>query len=89
MPVATGLREDRREVLLTTMLDAEPDSRHQEPTPTIAPLLLGLATAVTFDAGIFTPWGFVVGVVLAFPALLYWAWPTRDPESREIVEVTP
>ena len=89
MPVATGLREDRREVLLTTMLDAEPDSRHQEPTPTIAPLLLGLATAVTFDAGIFTPWGFVVGVVLAFPALLYWAWPTKDPESREIVEVTP
>jgi cytochrome c oxidase subunit 1 len=90
LPVATGLRDDRREVLLTTTLDAEPDSRHQDPEPTIIPLLAGLATAVTFDVGIFTPWGFVLGLAIAFPALVAWGWPKKggpDAEDRETVEV--
>jgi cytochrome c oxidase subunit 1 len=89
IPVATGLREDRREVLLTTVLDAEPDSRHHEPSPTVVPLLMGLATAITFDAGIFTPWGFVVGVAVAAPVLIAWGWPRKrtDNEDKEMVEV--
>ena len=35
---STGLRTDVREVLVTTMLDAEPDSRHRHPVPSIWPL---------------------------------------------------
>ena len=88
LPVATGLRTDCREVLLTTMIDAEPDARHELPRPGIAPLLLALATGVTFIVGIFTPWGFTIGPVLAFGALLVWAWPRpRKCDDEEMVEV--
>ena len=88
LPVATGLREDRREVLLTTMLDAEPDSRHEDPDPTIGPLLAALATGVTFTVGIFTVWGFFIGGLLLYPALLVWMWPRgKKPREHEVIEV--
>ena len=64
-----GLRTDVREVLVTTLLDAEPDSRHRHPPPTIWPLLAAVATAVTFITLIFTPWGAVIGLPLLFCAL--------------------
>ena len=88
--MATGLRSDRREVLLTTMLDAEPDARHKHPEPTVAPVLLAVATGVTFIVGMFTPWGFTIGAVLGFFALLVWAFPgdkeKEEEEREEIVE---
>ena len=55
-----------REVLVTTVLDAEPDSRHRHPPPTIWPLLAAIATAITFITLIFTPWGVVIGLPLLF-----------------------
>ena len=87
LPVVTGMHEDRREVLLTTMLDAEPDLLNEQPSSTIAPFLLALATGVTFIAGMFTPWGFVVGAVLAYPALLVWAWPRGKKPWKTTMEV--
>jgi len=88
LDVVTGLREDRREVLQTTMLDAEPDSRHEHPDPTITPLLAALATGVTLIGGIFDPMGFVVGGVLGFFALIAWGWPRPEkPGTHEIVEL--
>jgi cytochrome c oxidase subunit I+III len=72
LPVVTGMLTHRREVLLTTVLDAEPDARYTHPRESIAPLLSALAVGVTFIVGIFTPWGFVVGPALLFPALLLW-----------------
>jgi cytochrome c oxidase subunit 1 len=71
-PVVVGMNPDRREVLLTTVLDAEPDARYVHPGSSIAPLLAALAVAVTFIGGIFTPWAFVVGPALLFPPLLLW-----------------
>jgi cytochrome c oxidase subunit I+III len=67
-------------VLLTTVLDAEPDARYSHPGPSLAPLLAALAVGVTFIGGIFTPWAFVVGPVLLFPALLLWLW-TQDKQQ--------
>ena len=89
LPVATGLSEERREVLLTTVLDAEPDVRHEVPGPSIGPLLTALAVGVTFIAGIFTPWGFVYGPALVFLGLLVWFWPRPKPADAllETVEV--
>jgi cytochrome c oxidase subunit I+III len=88
LPVVTGLDQAKREVLISTVVDGVPDSRHEQPGPTIAPLLLGLATGVTFIAGIFTPWAFVVGPVLGYFALLWWAWPRGNPPgAHEVVEV--
>jgi cytochrome c oxidase subunit I+III len=63
-PVVTGLRSDMREILVTTVLDAEPDSRMRLPEPQIWPFLAALATGVTFITLIFTPWGLPIGVVL-------------------------
>jgi cytochrome c oxidase subunit 1 len=82
LPAVEGLRTDVREVLITTMLDAEPDSRHRHPEPSVWPLLAAIASTVFFVALIFTPWAFPIGIALLFLALLGWAWP-RGEEHRE------
>ena len=87
LPVVTGLRTDRPEVLLTTALDAVPDARHAHPRPTLWPLMLGLAIGVLFIALIFTPWGFVIGTVLSCLAFAGWAWP-RGSTAIEKLELT-
>jgi cytochrome c oxidase subunit 1 len=78
-PVVTGLRDDVREVLITTMLDAEPSSRHILDGPAITPLLTALAAGVGLIGGIFTAWAFVVSAALSFCALAAWFWPTGRP----------
>jgi cytochrome c oxidase subunit 1 len=87
LPAVAGLRTDVQEVLLTTLLDAEPDSRHRHPPPTIWPLLAAVATAVTFITLIFTPWGAVIGLPLLFAGFLGWAWPRgRDHQEQVRIE---
>ena len=85
-PVVTGLRTDMREILVTTMLDAEPDSRLRLPEPTAWPLLAAIATGITFIALIFTPWGLPIGAVLVTLAFVGWGWPNdreHELQSRE------
>ena len=84
LPVATGLRTDRRETLITTALDALPDSRHEMPGESIWPLVMALAVAVTFIGAIFTPWAYVVGTVFGTAAFAGWGWPRR-PNPDEVV----
>ena len=83
-PVATGLRTDTRELLLTTLMDAVPDSRHDSPPPSIWPFVAALATGVMFITAIFTAWGIVIGAVLVFPAFLLWAWPRKSDQQRRL-----
>ena len=81
-----GLARD--EVLVTRVVDAEPDHVGHAPTPTIMPPITALATAVLIVACLFTPWGLPVGVVLVSLTLLVWFWPTdREPafQTRERV----
>jgi cytochrome c oxidase subunit I+III len=85
LPGAAGLRSDERELLITTVLDAEPDSRHDDPPPTIAPLLVALATGATFIGAIFTPWGIPVGTALLFLTLGIWFFPRRREAERVVV----
>jgi cytochrome c oxidase subunit 1 len=82
LPAVAGLRTDVREVLVTSMLDAEPDNRHRHPTPSVWPLLAAIATAITFITLIFTPWGLVIGLPFLFAAFIGWAWP-RGQDHRE------
>jgi cytochrome c oxidase subunit I+III len=42
-PVVTGLRSDKPQVLITSLLDAVPDHRHGMPWPSLWPLAMGLA----------------------------------------------
>jgi cytochrome c oxidase subunit I+III len=87
-PVIAGLRPDRPEVLVTSVMDAVPDHRSELPGPSSAPVLVALATGVTFIAGIFTPWAFPIGGALAMLALLSWFWP-RAPHREELMEAQP
>ncbi|MEA2600321.1 MAG: cytochrome c oxidase subunit [Acidobacteriota bacterium] len=82
----TGLRSDRREVLVTNLLDAEPDHRDVLPGPTIWPFILGLGVAVTFITAIFTPWGVLIGAVPCAVALVAWFWPRGDMDREVVME---
>ncbi len=81
-PVVTGMHADRREVLVTSMLDAKPQSLHTLPAPTLWPLIATVPVGVTFIGAIYTPWAFVVGPVLLLPALIGWAWPRQKPPGE-------
>jgi cytochrome c oxidase subunit I+III len=85
-PVVTGMGVRRQEVLVTTLLDAHPASIEEQQGATIFPLLAALAIGVTFIGGVFTPWGFVVGPVLLFPAMLGWLWPRKITDERSYAE---
>jgi cytochrome c oxidase subunit 1 len=85
-PVVSGLRTDMREILVTTLLDAEPDSRMRLPEPSIWPFLAALATGATFITLIFTPWGLPIGAVLLTVTLVGWGWPTRREHELQVRE---
>ncbi|MFL5155076.1 MAG: cytochrome c oxidase subunit I [Microvirga sp.] len=87
-PVVTGLRTDRREVLVTDLLDAEPDHRDILPGPTIWPFVLGIGIAAAFIISIFTPAGVLIGAVPCLIALIAWFWPRGDMGHRLIKQKT-
>jgi cytochrome c oxidase subunit 1 len=74
-PVVTGLRTDRREVLLTTMLDAVPNLRHAQPEPSIWPLITAAAVGIIFIALVFTPYSLFTLSPIIIPPLVGWGWP--------------
>ncbi|MFG5408902.1 cytochrome c oxidase subunit I [Piscinibacter sakaiensis] len=75
--VVTGLRSDRREVLITSVVDARPRAVVVLPGPTPWPLFTALASTVAFMGVIYTPWSFVAGFFLAFVAIVGWLYPRR------------
>jgi cytochrome c oxidase subunit I+III len=85
-PVVTGLRTDMREILVTTMMDAEPDSRMRLPEPTIWPFLAAIATGITFITMMWTFWAVPLGAVLLSIAFIGWAWPSRREHRMQISE---
>jgi cytochrome c oxidase subunit I+III len=78
MAVVAGLRTDWREVLCTTTADAEPDHRYLQPTHSIWPFMLALASTATIVGAIFTPWAVPPGALLVGAALTAWFWPKSD-----------
>jgi cytochrome c oxidase subunit 1 len=84
--VVTGLRTDRREVLVTTVLDSDPTHRHEMPGPSIGPLAMAVGLGTGLILSVWTPWGLPVAFTLGFAALPLWAWPRRTgrAEDREL-----
>jgi len=78
IPVVVGLRNDRREVLVTRTLDAAPDHRYVLPGPTIWPFLFAVATMIAFVGTVFNMWWFVLGGILGITPIVAWFWPHRD-----------
>jgi cytochrome c oxidase subunit I+III len=77
LSVITGLRTDRREVLVTNLLDAEPDFRYELPGPSIWPILTALAVTLGFIGSLFNPWWLVPSAALSFMTFVGWFWPSQ------------
>jgi cytochrome c oxidase subunit 1 len=72
MPVAAGLASDKHEVLVTTLLDAEPDHRIDLPGTSIWPFLMALFMFLGIWGLIYTPWAFPPMALAIAVALLGW-----------------
>jgi cytochrome c oxidase subunit 1 len=73
-----GLGIDKRELLVTSVAEAEPIYRQNSVGPSIWPLIASLGVAVLFVGSIFTPWAIVWGAIPVAIALTLWFWPTRE-----------
>jgi cytochrome c oxidase subunit 1 len=80
-PIVVGLRADVRDVLVTYVLDAEPDHRFVFPSPSIWPMLTAVAVTGLFIGSIFTPWAVVYGSLPVFVTMVGWFWPKSADEG--------
>jgi heme/copper-type cytochrome/quinol oxidase subunit 1 len=80
--IVVGLRNDRREVLATSMLDAQPHHRSVLPGSSIWPVLtaLGLTIGLVGSVAAFS-WYFVASA-LGMIGLIGWFWP-REPLEKQ------
>ena len=74
-PSVSGLSAEKREHLLTTVIDAMPDVRDISPVPSYWPLVSAIALTAGFIGSIFTPWAVVWGAIPVAVALTIWFWP--------------
>jgi cytochrome c oxidase subunit I+III len=81
LPVATGLRVERREIVITSLADARPEARESSPQNSIWPLLAAIATSVMLIWSIFSPWAVVWGSIPIAVTLIGWFWPKGTPED--------
>jgi len=91
-PVVRGMSTKKREALVTSVMDAQPELRFDVPGPSIWPAMVALATGVTFIVGIFTPWAFLGGAILVLITLTCWFFgdPNYDNKTaRDTGEHTP
>jgi cytochrome c oxidase subunit 1 len=82
-PVIKGLRSDIREVLVTQVLDAEPDHKEKFPDPSIWPFLAAIAVTGLFIGSIFTPWAVPIGSVPVLITFTGWFWPKKKGRREE------
>jgi cytochrome c oxidase subunit 1 len=86
----TGLTNRHREVLITSVNDAELDHRMWLPASSIWPFLSALAVTVLFIGSIFTPWAVVWASIPVAIGTTVWFWPKRrTAEQRVATEVRP
>jgi cytochrome c oxidase subunit I len=82
LPSTSGLRIDRRELICSTVVDAQPDVIEPSPQPSIWPLIAALTTSVTLLGSIFTPWAIVWGALPVAASITGWFWPKGEKEEK-------
>jgi cytochrome c oxidase subunit I+III len=82
LAVAGGLRTDRRELIISTVTEAQPQARESSPRNSIWPLWAAIATTVMLVWSIFSPWAVVWGSIPIAITLIGWFWPKGDPEDE-------
>jgi cytochrome c oxidase subunit 1 len=80
--VVSGMRVDRRELLITSVVDALPEARESSPGPSIWPLLSAIATSAVLIWSIFSPWAVVWGSIPVAIGLTAWFWPKGAKEEE-------
>ena len=86
----TGLSGEHREVLITSIADAEPDHRLWLPASSPWPFVAAIATTILFIGSIFSPWAVVWGAIPVAAACTMWFWPKQDmTQHRRSSEVPP
>jgi cytochrome c oxidase subunit I len=78
--LVVGLREDRREILITNVLAAEPHHRSVQPKPSLWPLLTALGFSIGLAGSIFAFTWYYVASALGMIGLIGWFWPQRPLE---------
>jgi cytochrome c oxidase subunit 1 len=78
--VVTGLRDDRREVLVTTLMDAEPHHRHVLPGPSIWPFVTAVGSTIGLIGAMFYFSYYYLAAALGTIGLIGWFWP-RNPRE--------
>ena len=73
----SGLATWAREVLVTSVADASPESRSLFPRPSIWPFASAVATTALFIGSVYDPWAVVWGAVPVTIGLIGWFWPSR------------
>ena len=82
-PVVRGVRVDDREVLITRVLDAEPDHLALFPKPSFWPFWAAIATTGLFIGSIFNGWILYIGAVPLAITLTAWFWPKKKEVQLE------
>jgi cytochrome c oxidase subunit 1 len=77
LPVMTGLSASRRQVLVTSVVEAVPQYLQRSPEPSIWPLIAALGVTILFIGSIFTPWALIWGAIPVGLPLIAWFWPQR------------
>lgn len=81
LPVAARLAIDRRELVVSSVVEALPEARESSPGNSIWPLWSAIAATVMLIWSIFTPWAVVWGSIPVAVALVGWFWPKGAPED--------
>ncbi|MGZ2488089.1 cytochrome c oxidase subunit I [Rhizobium pisi] len=81
LAVAAGLSIDRRELIVSSLVEALPEARESSPRNSIWPFWSALATTAMLIWSIFTPWAVVWGSIPVAIALVGWFWPKGVPED--------
>jgi cytochrome c oxidase subunit 1 len=75
LAVMGGLSVDTREVLVTSVGSAHPETREASPPSSLWPFIAAIATTILFIASIFNEWSLVWLSIPFAIALIGWFWP--------------
>lgn len=79
-PVVYGLRTDKRQALITSLVEASPDHQYDLPEDSIWPVMLALVVGAMLVAVVFQPWALPIGAVFIYVVLILWFWRGNEPK---------
>jgi len=82
LPVVAGMRVDRREILVTSVVEALPEACEASPTDSVWPFWAAIATSIMLIWSMFSPWAVVWGSIPIAVALIGWFWPKGMAEEE-------